>query len=532
MKLTRAIALVAALALLVAACGDNGTTTTTQPAGTETTAPATTAPSGTETTAPPATTAPAASGGTLNVSRFESFDGWVLDSAAAYVSYNTHQAVIEPLLRFAADGESIEPGLAETWDYDPEVPSITFTLWEGAAFSNGDPVTAEDVEFSLGVWNEGVNFAGSWDSIVSVTGEGREIVVELAYADNTILPVLASSISGIHPKDFAGMTADEYYNNPIGAGAFTVDEWSIGGRIVLEKNPNYHREGRPYVDEVVLEVITDLAENQILFEAGDIQIIEYIAPTVTSQYDPADIYVAPIHSLEHLAMNVLRPPFDDQNLRKAVAYAVDYDAVSAGLGGHYGPPSGVLSPNIWNWAPPTEPYFRRDLDKAREFLAQSAYPDGVEVELIFDSGNAGDVLIAQVLQANLAEIGITVTLGPLETGAFLDRAFTVDADMTIWNYGAISPTISDPFIWIAATEWLFSGWETDTLWDLYFVFAEATTDEEMQALSTEVQDLSFTEAHAIGIAEGSYTHAVSQDLTGFESAPWGLYYYDTIAIGG
>ena len=106
MKLTRAIALVATLALFAAACGDDDTTTTTtQPLGTETTAPATTQPSGTETTAAPATTAaPDGGGGTLNIAMFETFGGWVLDAASAYGDYGFHLAVMEPLLRFAEDG--------------------------------------------------------------------------------------------------------------------------------------------------------------------------------------------------------------------------------------------------------------------------------------------------------------------------------------------------------------------------------------------------------------------------------------------
>jgi len=537
MRLRKAIALVAVLALFASACGDDAATTTeattaTTQGGATTEATTATTQGGTTTEATTATTAaPPETGGTLRVTRFESFDGWVMDSAAAYVTYNSQQAVMEPLIRFAADGYGFDPGLAETWVYDPEALTITFTLHEGVTFSNGDSVTAEDVAFSLGVWNAGPNFGGSWDSIVAVTGEGREIVMELAYPDNTILAVLSGSISGIMPKDFAGMTEDEFYNNPIGAGPFIVDEWSIGGRIVLKKNPNYYDPERPKVDEVILDVVTDQTENQILFEAGDAVIVEYLPANLAGQYDDEDIYVCAIHSLEHLGMNVTRPPFDDPFLRKAVAYGIDYEAVNAGLGGYFAPPSGVLSPNIHNWAPPTEPYFRRDLDMARDMLAQSAYPDGVQVELIYDSGNGVDVLIAQVLQANLDEIGIDVTLGGLETGAFLDRAFTVDADMTIWNYGAISPGIHDPFIWLAATEWLFSGWETDTLWGWFFAYAEAATDAEMQAIATEVQDLSFNEAHAIGIGEGSYIHAVNRSLTGFESAPWGLYYYDTIALG-
>ncbi len=511
------------MALLAGACGDS--TDGTEATGD--TATGTTQP-GTDATVAPGDEG----GGTLTAVRFESFDGWVLDSAAAYSSYQTHQAVIEPLMRFGADGQSIEPGLAESWDYDPDGLTITFTLHEGARFSNGDPVTAEDVAFSLGIWNAGPNFGGSWDAIVGVTGEGREIVMELAYPDNTLMAVLASSISGIMPMDFGGMTEDEYYNNPIGAGAFVVDEWSIGGRIILTPNEFYYDPERPYVDELILDVVTDETERQILFDSGEAQIIEYLSPTVAPQYDPADVYVCTVHSVEHIGLNVLRPPFDDLLVRQAVAYAIDYEAIDAALGEYFGLPSGILSPNILNWAPPSKPYFRRNLDMANDLLAQSSAAGGTSAELIYDAGNALDTLVVQIIQANLAEIGIDVSLSALETGAFLDRAFSIDADMTIWNYGAISPNISDPMIWIYATGWLFSGFETDTLFDQFLAYADAATNEDMQAIVTEIQDGAIDEAAAIAVAEGSYLHAVNQNLTGFASAPWGLYYYDTIGLGG
>ena len=520
MRFRTAIALMVLMALLAAACGDSSSDTTTAD------------PGGTTDTTVSTDDGVDVGGGTLTAVRFESFDGWVLDSAAAYSSYQTHQAVIEPLMRFGADGQSIEPGLAESWDYDPDGLTITFTLHEGTRFSNGDPVTAEDVAFSLDIWNAGPNFGGSWDAIVAVTGEGQEIVFELAYPDNTLMAVLASSISGIMPKDFAGMTEDDYYNDPIGAGAFVVDEWSIGGRIVLKPNESYYDPERPYVDELILEVVTDEAERQILFDSGEAQIVEYLSPTVAPQYDPADVFVCTIHSVEHIGLNVLRPPFDDPLVRQAVAYAIDYDAIDVALGEYFGLPSGILSPNILNWAPPTKPYFSRDLTMAADLLAQSSAAGGTSAELIYDAGNALDTLVVQIIQANLAEVDIEVSLSALETGAFLDRAFSIDADMTIWNYGAISPNISDPLIWIYATGWLFSGQETDTLFDQFLAYADAATNADMQAIIAEVQDGAIDEAAAIAVAEGSYLHAVNQDLTGFDSAPWGLYYYDTISLGG
>lgn len=537
MRLRTAIVLIVALALLASACGDDdgadttaATTATTE--GAETTEGADTTAGADTTEAADTTGAAGEPGGTLRVTRFESFDGWVLDSAAAYASYQTHLAVFEPLLRFGADGVSLEPGLAKEWSYDPDALTMTFTLQEGARFSNGDPVTAEDVAFSLETWRAGPNFGLSWESIASVSGEGDQVVMELAFPDNTILPIMASSVSGILPKDFAGMTETDFYNEPIGAGPFQVEEWSLGGQIVLTPNEYYYDPERPYVDELILEVLADETERQILFQSGDVQINEYLSPTIAPQYDPADVYVCTIHSIEHIGLNVLGPPFDDINARMAVAYAIDYEAIDAALGDYFGLPSGILAPNIWNWVPPTKPYYRQDLAMAQELAAQSSLADGADVEMIYDAGNDLDTLVSQIIQANLAEIGVNVTLSSLETGAFLDRAFSIDADITIWNYGAIQPDMGDPMNWIMATGWLFSGYETDTLFEDFLAYAEAPDEAGMQAVVAKIQDDAIDAAAAIAVAEGSYLHAVSQDLEGFWSAPWGLYYYDTISVSG
>jgi peptide/nickel transport system substrate-binding protein len=514
--------LLVVLAMIAAACSsdDSGDTTETTTAGTETTqATETTAAGGDE------------EGGTLQVVRYESFDGWVLDSAAAWASYQSHLAVIEPLLRFGADGTTLEPGLATEWDYDPDALTITFTLRDNARFSNGDPVTVDDVAFSADVWKAGPNFGVSFASITEVTGEGQDVVIHLAGPDNTLLPFLSSSIAGIMPKDFAGMTEDEFYANPIGAGPFKVDEWSTGGRIVLSRNEFYYDPDRPYVDEVVIDVVADETERQLLFDGGQADIVEYLALTAASRYDPANVYACAAHRVEHVGLNVNHPPLDDTAVRQAIAFAIDYQAISDTLGEHATLPSGIVAPNVINWAPPTKPYYRRDLDKAKELISGSSGADGATLQINYDSGLDEDALIAQILKSNLAEIGIDVQIQGLETLAFLDSAFSLESDMTIWNYGAVSPDVSDPLSWIMATEWLFSGYETDTLLDQFFAYAEAATPEEDQAIVAQIQDEAIDEAAAIAIMEGSFLHGVNPDLNGFWAAPWGLYYYDTIQLG-
>ncbi len=98
----------------------------------------------------------------------------------------------------------------------------------------------------------------------------------------------------------------------------------------------------------------------------------------------------------------------------------------------------------------------RDVEAAKAELAKATAAPG-SLELIFDSGIPADTLVAQVVQSNLKDVGIDVTLTGLETGAFLDRAFGLDSDMMIWSYGAISPDVVDPMGWILGTSMLFTG---------------------------------------------------------------------------
>jgi peptide/nickel transport system substrate-binding protein len=515
--------LLTVIALVAAACG--------------TTDQATTAIGETPETGAAGATSPAGAGptGTLRVVRTESFDGWVLDSAAAYGSYQTHAAVIEGLLRPAADGQSVEPGLAESWTHDPELATWTFRIRDNARFSNGEPVTADDVVFSFGVWSSGPNFGALYGNVVGATAtDEKTVVFELASSvDNGFLALISASISGVMPADFAGISEDEYYANPIGAGAFRVEDWSIGGRIVLRANEFFYGyPNRPGFEEVVIDVVADDTERAILFDAGDADLVEYVSASTASQYDDAEIRALLPSQIEHLSLNVLAPLFDDVDVRNAVARAIDYAAIVDGpFAGFATLPTGILAPNLAGWAPPSEPYYTTDVAAARTLLAGSSAPDGASVELIYDSGLAGDTLVAQIIKSNLAEIGLDVQLTGLETGAFLDRAFSLDADMMLWSYGAISPDITDPIGWFLGTGWLFTGWDTDTLGEQFSASSVAATDLDRAAVATEIQDQAFRNAQAIALAEFQVIHAVSPGLSGFESAPWGVYFYDTISAG-
>lgn len=475
--------------------------------------------------------APATDGAsTLHVARSESFDGWDPDKAAAYSTYQTLQGVLEPLLRFTPEGDQVEAGLATDWVYDAAARTWTFTLREGAMFSDGTPLTSADVVFSAGVWAEGSNYGGLYANIADVSAPDEHTVVFALTEPDTTLPVLMTwSSSAIFPTDFGGLSKKEYFAAPIAAGAFTVADWSPGGRIVLDKNPHYYQEGRPHLDQVVIEVLPDATERGAQFQAGQIDISEYISPIDAKQYGDS-LVTLPASQIEHLSFNTTGGALADPTVRKALAHAIDYDAIAAGpFRGVGAAPRGIIPPNLANWAPPTEQPFTKDLDEAARLLDESG-ADVTSLELIYDAANPTDHLVAQILKENLAEVGVDLSLTALETGAFLSRAYGLDADMVLWSYGAVSPDVVDPLGWITGTSWLFTGFETDTVTQQFFAYGATESTDEKKAIVTQVQDDALRNAQAVSLTEFQVQHAVSDRVSGFAPAPWGMYYWDTITV--
>jgi len=204
-------------------------------------------------------------GGTLNVLRRNPFEGFNLDKESLNATFQLSQAVLEPLVRVSADGKSLEPGLATKWQYSKGNTVLTVHLDPKAAFSDGAPVTPADVAFSVGTWKSGANYGATYAVIKKVsTIEAHTVAFQLAYPDTTLPAFLSWAAAGVLPKDFDEKTAEEFWQSPIGAGAFAVKKWSPEGEVALTRNMRYNRSGRPYVDEVVSTYAADSAADALL----------------------------------------------------------------------------------------------------------------------------------------------------------------------------------------------------------------------------------------------------------------------------
>ena len=238
-------------------------------------------------------------------------------------------SIYDTLLLPTSDGLGLKPGLATKWDFSDGGKTLTLALREGVKFSDGTPMTAEDVEWSLnrakdpkqGAWN---SLLGSVDSVT--IANPTTIVLKLKHPDPTLLPVLATFNTGILPsKKFmaaAGDTLDDkaksFAEKPIGTGPFMITEWQRGVVMKLARNPYHWRiapDGKPfpYLDALEFPVIPDDATRLLKLKAGELNGSEFIpyARVAELKADPnLDMQLWPSTKINYLTMNV-RPTLKD-----------------------------------------------------------------------------------------------------------------------------------------------------------------------------------------------------------------------------
>jgi peptide/nickel transport system substrate-binding protein len=371
-------------------------------------------------------------GGTVRlplVGTIGSFDPIVpFDNASIW----TQLLVYDQLVRLAADGTSLEPGLAESWESSADGLAHTFHLRQ-AAFHDGTPCTADDVAYSLDRVraDPASTFASLYAAISAVEApDPATVVVRLTTPWAPLLADLALFAASVIPKAAHQAKQAALFDAPIGTGPFAVASWGGGNDVVLAKHRAYWDAGKPYLDGVTLSDFGDADERLARFRAGELDVaidVPYDAlPGL--RVDPSVVVIEdPLAGVHVFCLNTSRPPFDDKALRQAVNYAIDKQKlVDVVLGG-----AGTVAKTFLPPMPFHEddaPGYPYDLAKAKELVASSSAPIGFDAEIIVDSTQAGYDQMGDMIAADLAQIGgrITVT-GHFDT--FVDRWSVGDYDL-------------------------------------------------------------------------------------------------------
>lgn len=385
----------------------------------------------------------AATGGTFVYGRPAAVNSFDLHNQITANNAFAIDKVFESLLSFNSEGEIVD-WLAESHSVSEDGLTYTFVLRDGVKFSNGTDVTAEDAVFSLERHLEvggPLAIAAKVDSVKAQ--DAKTLVITLQEPYTPFLSELSNFSNGIIPKDFGGVSEEEFFKKPIGTGPFVVETWDPAGDVTFTKNTNYWQEGKPYIDKLVYKLIEDDSQAINQLKAGEVDAIESLALQNAGEIKQGpDTAVATNGSwvTEQLFFNTLDEHFADVHVRRALAQAIDREGLTNALTFGYAETANSLLPT-------SIPYNSNDtvkalafnVEAAKEELAKSAFPNGFSTKLLIASGNSTRAQAAQIIQAAGKEIGINIEIESIELASFRERFFAYDFSMMINSGQADSP---------------------------------------------------------------------------------------------
>lgn len=396
-----------------------------------------------------------------------------LDPHIAYdeLSYTAIRLLFDGLLDYDREGNLVPSLAAELPTISPDGKTFTFRLREGVRFHNGRELTAEDVSWSLHEMmspetsSPGFGFfrslvgaeayhAGAAERVEGIRVIDRHTIeFTLEEPDRTFLNAIAMPFAYPVPRENYERWQRESRSavglHPVGTGPFRLVEWERGVQLVFERNREYFRRGEPHPDRMIyLENLTEEVP-VARFRNGDLDVISgmpavhYLFFKESPAWKPF-LEQAPGPTVVGLALNCEMEPLDDVHVRRAIAFAIDREAIQRSVQGRALPTGQPL--------PPPSPGYEEDLatrqmydpERAREELRLAGYPNGLpEPITVWIGETPGALKSAQLWQQDLAEVGIPIVLRQVSFATYLQETAkpnTVQAFTSAWHMDFPDPS--------------------------------------------------------------------------------------------
>ena len=350
---------------------------------------------------------------------FDSLDPDYMTAAGTKeVLFNVFEGLVKP----NADGE-IVPAVASEIVKSDDGLSYAFTLREGVKFHNGDPVTMQDVLYSLERrWknDDPAAHLAALEVIEALETDENVLTIQLSSPSNEFLAAVMNAY--IIPADY---TSQE--TSPVGTGPYKFVSRQVQDSLVLERFADYW--GTPGRLQKVTFRILENAEGLVLgLQSGALDLVAHMSSDQTIQLSKTDFSVAEgsMNLVQALYLNNAVKPFDDVRVRQALCYAVDKQAVIDLAFDGYGIPLGTsMFPSFAKYYDDSlTNYYTQDLKKAKALLTEAGYPDGFEMTITVPSNYTPHVNTAQVLVEQLREAGIRATVQPVDWSTWLDEVYS------------------------------------------------------------------------------------------------------------
>ena len=366
------------------------------------------------------------------------------------------KSLFDGLMDYKPGTTDLIPDLAESYGISEDGLVYTFNLRKGVKFHNGRELTAADVKYSIersvnpttqspgqGFFRQIKGFdemaSGAAQELSGITTpDDHTVVIELSQPDATFLHVVAINFSFAVPKEEIERYGLDFGRNPVGTGAYRMAEWTLGQRVVFERNADYFREGAPHLDRIVFEVGQEPSVALLRLKRGEVDVLGDPIPSANflqEKNDPANkdmIVEGELLHTGYITLNTTTAPFDNKLVRQAVNMAINKERVVRIVNGRGVIANQPLPPAMPAYDTAFEGY-PYDPEKAKQLLAEAGYPDGFETEL-YAMNTDPNPRIAQAFQQDLAAVGIKAEIKALAQATVIDAGGQGTAPM-LWSGG-------------------------------------------------------------------------------------------------
>jgi peptide/nickel transport system substrate-binding protein len=438
------------------------------------------------------------------------------------------------LLRSSADRKQLFPGLAEKYEISPDGKTYTFHLTD-AKFSDGSPITAEDVAFSYTRmrFQKDSAYAGPFTALEKTETAGpKTVVMHLNKVFTPFIQNVEIWNSGIVPKAAVESLGDEKFaQKPVSSGPFRLVDWRKGDRVILEKNPFYYRQGLPYLDGIEILYVPDDNTRVSMLRAGELDMM-LGAPYPLLQQLAAEGFQAtpePSSIMSEMIINHSKEPFDEILVRQAVSAGIDRQAIADAVTLGMAKPASSLMAPVLNYFNTDLPVPKRDVAKAKELLAKAGKPN-LSFELVISAGLAADERTAVLIQSQLAEAGIAVNISKVDStqewNSLVDGSY--QATLNWWYNETPDPDVALRWaVWGAGeNKSYYSRYNNDRVNELIEKAAAAPEGDERKKLYFEIQEIAYREVAQVGLLYPPYRNVYSPKVKGMRLNPG--YQFSTI----
>ncbi|WP_298889740.1 ABC transporter substrate-binding protein [uncultured Serinicoccus sp.] len=428
------------------------------------------------------------------------------------------------------------PALATDWGYSEDGTTAWVEIRDDMEWTDGEALDADDVVFTIdAIQAEQIGtvagMIGAYESAEAVSPTRVEFT--LSRPDGAFLtsvgfwmPVVPEHIFG-EVESVAEFANDSDW---VSAGPFVLSTVERGQRYVLEAVDNYPlvESGTPNVDEVVFSVYPDVNTEVLALRSGELDLIgNALPPAVAEQLssdESVELYTVPSLGWAHMQYNMRRPPLDDVDVRRALAHAVDYEAIrQVVLGGNaISADSSVLTPVFEQWQDGLDlEEYAYDPEQSRQLLEDAGYSEeDLTFEMIYDQADPMISTWAELVRDQSAEAGITIELAGLERNTYLSRTADRDFDIYAGSWAVIDEPQSNFSLLFAPDGFInYAGVEDAEINELMEEASTALSPEDAKEPLQEIARIVHDQVYDNVMYVEQFNFAASSNWTGFEPKP-------------